>query len=314
MQTQQYPLVAQTPVELNKEDLQRDIASKLQELGAAKVVGAKLAPIVAQVLPAGTIYKNYLPTTKTPRLKDFVELYLSDLIFTNDERQGTDIVYELRQQRSDSLAVVKNGDGMLWKSFVALSPSRKLVFDTSIGEIGTVLVTAQQPAECVEIRPVQFEEHREMCERFVAKLGSEHRDTADLAAVVENFDEQSYPLWLKALRTSRPPLDKEWGKFRQDSVLKLFHERLIAFQVSEDRIAQLKVQLERDRGQAQANATGVPPATAISNEPSLSAKELRERRARELLHAAVDKMSYEQIQKLEVPFGVLLDLAAVQAS
>jgi len=60
------------------------------------------------------------------------------------------------------------------------------------------------------------------------------------------------------------------------------------------------------------------PASTAESTPQAAASTLprdaKERRAREVLHAAVDRMSYEQIISLSVPFGVMLDATGTSTS
>jgi hypothetical protein len=280
------------------------------------VKGALLAPLIDSCLPAGTTYRTYLPLNETPRLRNFVELQLSELVRPTDERSGSDIIYSIiHAVRSDSVLV--RADGQLWRTFVALAPTKQLVYDRKTAEIGLLELLAEAPEPLSLVRSVTFDEHRKICVEFYAHLESRGEAVPLLKELLQAFEPQSYPMWLRILRTSSPPLDKEWGKCRQQALLQIFRERLTAIAVPLERIGQLELQICRDHEQAILRKTGTQTPAAesvasISSNPT--PKDAKEKRARELLHVAVDRMSYEQMQSLLIPFGTLLDLVGTPGS
>ena len=297
-----------TAINLDATTFRAQLAAKLQDLKLTTIVGARLGPLIDGALPEGVTYRDFLSTDRSPRLRNFVDRFLNDLVCATDERQGADVVYSILPSR-DAEVVPGTAQGQLWKSFVAIKPSRKLLFDTRTTEIAALPSHANVPDGCSVIPPASFDEHRGICERFVTHLAATERDTAELEAITADFDEQSYPMWLAVLRSSSPPLDREWGEFRQDELLNVFRGRLRELSVADERAEQLVTQLQLDHLQARGVLTTATPTEPTHGGNVTSAKELRDRRARDLLHAAVDKMNYEQMQNLSLPFGILLQLA-----
>ncbi len=285
------------------------LAPKLLDLRVATIVGAQLAPLIDGCLLAGTTYRNYLPADEPSRLRSFVERYLVDLVLPTHERRGSDFLYRIIHAVQDEGAIVR-GHGRLWKSFVALKPSRHLAYDSQTAEIG-ILESMGEASEAIKtISPVTFAEHAVICRQFYEQLVKDGDEQPLLKALLADFHPQTYPMWLHALRTSRPPIDKDWGGFRQEAILGLFEERLGALDVQGERAKQLVLQLRRDHEESMRSKSVEPAATAEST-PQAAAptppRDAKEKRAREALHAAVDRMSYEQIIALPVPFGVMLD-------
>ena len=292
------------------------LAPKLLDLQVATIVGAQLAPLIDGCLPAGTTYRNYLPADEPSRLRSFVERYLVDLVLPTDERRGSDFLYRIIHAVQDE-GVIGRGDGRLWRSFVALKPSRHLAYDSQTAEIG-ILESLGEASEAIKlISPVTFAEHADICRQFYEQLVKDGVEQPLLMAMLADFHPQTYPMWLHVLRTSRPPLDKDWGGFRQAAILGLFEERLGALDVQGERAKQLVLQLRRDHEQSMRSKTVEPAATADSTPQAAaqtSPRDAKEKRAREALHAAVDRMSYEQIISLSVPFGVILDATGASTS
>lgn len=279
-------------------------------------MGAQLAPLIDGCLPAGTTYRNYLPAGEPSRLRSFVARYLVDLVLPTDERRGSDFLYRIIHAVSDEGALGR-GDGRLWKSFVALKPSRHLVYDGETAEIG-ILESLGEASEAIRTIPaVSFAEHAGICRQFYEQLVKSGDEQPLLKALLADFHPQTYPMWLHALRTSRPPLDKEWGAFRQTAILSLFEGRLGALDVHGERAKQLVLQLRRDHEQSM-RSKAVEPVAGAESTPQASApvppRDAKEKRARDALHAAVDRMSYEQILSLPLPFGVMLDATGTSTS
>lgn len=294
---------------LDVDGLSSALAPKLLDLQAATIVGAQLAPLIDGCLPAGTTYRNYLPAGGPSRLRSFVERYLVDLVLPTEERRGSDFLYRIIHAVPDEGAVGR-GDGRLWKSFVALKPSRHLVFDSETAEIGILESLGEASKAIKTIPPVSFAEHASLCQQFYEQLVKRGEEQPLLKALLSDFHPQTYPMWLHALRTSRPPLDKEWGAFRQAAILSLFEERLGALDVRGERAGQLVLQLRRDHEQSMRSKAAEPVASADATPQAptpIPPRDAKEKRAREALHAAVDRMSYEQIMSLPLPFGVMLD-------
>lgn len=292
------------------------LAPKLRDLRVATIVGAQLAPLIDGCLPAGTTYRNYLPADEPSRLRSFVARYLVELVQPTDERSGSDFLFRIIHAVQDEGAIGR-GDGRLWKSFVALKPSRHLVYDSQTAEIGFLESLGEASEAIKTISPVTFAEHADICRKFYEQLVKDGDEQPLLQALLADFHPQTYPMWLRALRTSRPPLDKDWGGFRQAEILGLFEERLGALDVQSERAKQLVLQLQRDHEQSMRSKTAEPASTAESTPQAAAStlpRDAKERRAREVLHAAVDRMSYEQIISLSVPFGVMLDATGTSTS
>lgn len=302
-------------LELDVVSLRNCLAPQLLELSSETITGSRLAPLIDACLrPAN--YRSYFPINESPRLRNFVEKYLGELVSPTDERSGVDPIYRIAHVAGTANTTLQP-TGQLWRTFAALTPTQQLSYDRETAELGLVDPLAEETETVVFIPSVSFPEHRRICEDFYLLLVKRGQEVPLLQALLKEFEPNAYPVWLRTLRTSRPPLDKEWGHYRQEALLALFRTRLANLNVPMLRIGQLELQLARDHEHIIQKKVGKNVATKESStavEVALPAKDSKEKRTRELLHAAVDRLSLEQMQSLLVPFGVLVDVLHSQTT
>ena len=79
------------------------VRKSLLALQEARVVGAKLATIVSKLLPEGQTFRDLLPADvnrDTASFRDFVQRCLAQVVKPTEERQGSDLVYEIQIGRA----------------------------------------------------------------------------------------------------------------------------------------------------------------------------------------------------------------------
>jgi len=275
------------------------------------IPGSQLALLINEALDEGWTYRDYFHAYDTPNLRKFVRQYVpSGVVSLTDVRRGTDFLYAIPQKAS---AVELAHAGKLWKSFVAVSSSAHLVYNRETGSVSVLSISLPVPENCITVSAVSLHEHRDLCIQFCAKIGSEGaKAEADaLRAVMGDAGEVFYPAWLKVCRAHKP-MDRAWGQFRNERLLTLFEERLVEAGATPARAAQLKQELTLDHEVARA-PTQVAEATVATEAISgaRDGRESREKRAREMLKAATDRLTYEQLMAVQLPLGVVLDLTSL---
>lgn len=169
-------------------------------------------------------------------------------------------------------------------------------------------LSAPVSPEAPAIPSVTIEEFDAMRAKFLAQLADSGETTQEVKALL--VGDIPYQNWISILKSTTPRLDLRWREFRRDSILDLFELRLVALEVQRVRIDELKVQLIRDFEQTRASKLDAEPLSVIENEsvsPS-NLKEVKEKQARELLHAAIDRMTIEQMHGINIPFSIVLEL------
>jgi hypothetical protein len=302
--------ISNTQPELDVPALRERLIPILRDLGVPRVTGARLAPLIESALPVGTGYRLYVPEAKSAALRTFVEKYLQGVIVPSNDRSGTDPLYDIVHVAAAVAGEIRT-DGQLWRTFVAVSPTKQMYFDRNTAELNLREPVADESADIAVINSVSFEEHVSICREFYSSLEAEGSDAPMLKALLDEFTPHLYPMWLRTLRLSKPRLDQKWGEFREATILRLFKRRLISLNVDATRAEELTIQLSRDHDQLRkdkGNLTTQAPVAAVLNAPAHPLKDTKEKHARDLLHAVIDRMNYEQMQNVPIPFGIVLDL------
>ncbi|MDM5180810.1 hypothetical protein PO883_26870 [Massilia sp. DJPM01] len=293
---------------LNKQEVRDQLAALLQGHGATRITGSRLAPLIDSLLPTGTTHRLFVQGGKTANLRAFVEQYLEGLVDVTTDRSGTDPIYNI-PPASPVTGKIRTR-GMLWKSFVAVAPSRQLYFDRSTSELNVRESSAAASAETPTIHSVTIAEFEAMRGMFLTSLDEAGEVTPELVALLSCEVSATYQAWISRLKSTTPRLDRRWQEFRSDAIVHLFGLRLADLKVQGDRIEELKVQLLRDFEQARVGKVEAEPAAAPESGVFSSGgpKEPKDKHARELLHAVVDRMTMEQMQSLNIPFSIVLEL------
>ena len=291
------------------EQIRERVASKLAGLAVDRILGSQLGELINGVLaPTGTFHEYRLPGS-SPKLRPFVERVLHGIDEVTTERKGNDSYYQILGVPSpvpSSTPSTTSDAGKLWRTFVAVSGAQRIVFDPSVGAL-RVISDQELPAGTTEVPAATLDEHRKILGEFIAELASTGRKIPALEVIEAGYSAQSYPQWLKALRAEQPPLDKEWGKFRQEHLVELFKVRLTGLGLASERVGQLATEFERDHQQAV--ATKIAQTAARTAEAvTVDSTSQKEKRAREALHRMIDRMSFEQIQQLQLPFAAMLTM------
>jgi hypothetical protein len=296
-----------------EEQIRERVASKLSGQGANRILGSQLGELVNQALaPTGT-FQDYRIPGSSSKLRPFAERVLQGVVEATAERKGTDSYYAILGTSAPAPAPtpapspsVAPYAGKLWRTFVAVSSRQQIVFDSSIGAL-SVISQGEIPEGTTVVPSATFGEHRAMLAAFIAELKSKDGHIPALEMIEATYSAQAYPQWLKVLRSEQPPLDKEWGKFRQEHLVELFKGRLSLLGLSSERVGQLGTEFARDYQQAVASRIDRSNArtSEIATTDIVSHKE---KRAREALHRMIDRMSFEQIQQLQLPFAAMLTL------
>lgn len=295
--------------QLPDEQIRERVGSALSRLSTHKILGAQLGELVNRALwPHGT-YRDYRIPGAPPKLRGFVDRVLGGLVELTSERQGNDTYYRVigaAAPEPTPVPPLAPDAGKLWRTFVAVNSFQRIVFDPSIGAL-SVAGLSEIPESSIVLPSATLAEHRAILVAFLAELQSKGRSVPALVEIEANYSAQSYPLWLKVLRAEQPPLDKEWGQFRQSRLVELFKSRLSQFDLSEERIGQLATELVRDHQQVVASKVAATKARLVE---AIAAEGMstKEKRAREALHRMIDRLSFEQLQQLQLPFGAMLPM------
>lgn len=279
---------------------------ELRILGVPLLPGSQLAKLVNSALGEGRSFRDYLSSTEPSKLRTFIERFVpSEVVRPTEKRQGSDILFAVPHEVSNfSLAQ----DGRLWRALVAVNPNSQLVFNHRTGAVSDLPVGLPVPDDCVLVERVQPFEHLQLRVDFCDFL---QRGGVSLDGLREAATEESegyYQRWLQLLR-ARKPLDREWGQFRDEQLLNLYVSRLRQLGATEERAQQLRQELFLDHEVARAPKKAAD-ALVASEAAGTAPRDNREKRARELLRIASERLTLEQLLSIHIPVGAILDLTA----
>lgn len=280
-------------------NLINQVRPRLLALKKARVAGAKLASIVEQSLPAGQTFRDFLPDDvdrNTASFRVFAERNLTEVVTLTSERRGTDLLYNIVDSGQD----IEPEPGDLWRAFVSVKPKLRLILDKKTLVLSAVTLQVSASADHTVISPVSLSEHKDVCDAYLQELKKQGIQAQQLDEILLDYTAASYTKWLRILRAHTPPLDRQWGEFRKQAMLRIFGKRLQALDLGGEQFTAIRDQLANDDRRA-AN-TPVQPVAVTPEAAQL--EETVEDHARRRLHSVIDRMTLEQMNALLIPFSL----------
>lgn len=275
------------------------VRKSLLALQEARVVGAKLATIVSKLLPEGQTFRDLLPADvnrDTASFRDFVQRCLAQVVKPTEERQGSDLVYEIL----GSGMPVAREQGELWRAFVAVRPKLDLVLHRNAGLLSVVPHPAAEETSRTVVAPVVLAEHKHICEAYFKRLVTQGTNLPQLEEILSDYTSSSYAKWLKVLRAQAPSLDRDWGEFRRKAIVEIFKQRVQTYDLAREQRLQVLEQFAKDAPGAERDSVAPSETAPIQSGPTGSLED----QVRLRLHAVIDRMTLEQMNALLIPFGL----------
>ena len=284
-----------------------EMRSRLLALKKARIAGSRLADIVHASLPQGQTFRDFLPVDvdrETASFKVFAERNLEGVVKLTGLRRGTDVLYEIVGSGQD----IEPEPGDLWRAFVSIKPNLQLILDNRKSLHAVALDVIATNNRQTRISPVSLAEHRDVCDAYRQQLKQQRIEISQLDEILRDYTAASYTKWLKILRTHTPPLDREWGEFRKQAMLGIFRKRLQALGIGEADFAHIVDQFTDDAPRT-SNTSARP--VAANPEAALRA-ETTEDQVRRRLHLVIDRMTLEEMNALQIPFGLFFKTCSDQ--
>jgi hypothetical protein len=183
-----------------------------------------------------------------------------------------------------------------WKVFNNPKVKEGLILNTSTGDLGIGNDNEPLPEQFIQVEKVTSEEYRRIAFDFLPKLADSKRSEFRQVLSIDDF----WPNWSLLVRKyRRQGVFREWLKWRDDKVCEIFQNRLKG-QVSEP-ICEQALRNLRDSLQKAPKPTRSKPSTDRSLDK-------RDGDLRRIIHAAIDKMSDEELRLIRLPVGIVADL------
>ncbi|MGO8929781.1 MAG: hypothetical protein ACLQU3_23185 [Limisphaerales bacterium] len=194
-----------------------------------------------------------------------------------------------------------------WQAFVNERIAERVFVSTETGEVSIVPAVGAPPAGSVEVPKISHGDHLQIAKEFVGRM--DPSDQAQFRGELEKPDYwQRWNTALKFVKGGHYLI--AWHEFRVQRICDLYSARLREAGIASDEIVARSVEnLRRLRSEAysQKQRQGSPAGKAV---PALPYERRRERQARPLQEIAIEavrSLSEEDLRRLWLPMGVVID-------
>jgi hypothetical protein len=238
-------------------------------------------------------------------LRHFISTYCSESV-VRTPTDGGDDVYSL----------IDGAESTPWDAFNNPSIAAQLAVHASTGELHVVESETPLPDGCVAVGKLTREDYRDMASRFLEFLPQDARPQFEEALTHDNF----WPRWTSVLRHhSSEPVYRDWGSWRLTEITRLFTQRLVDAELSPDVITAATTNLTQSRDKTLlARRQSAPSSQAEGRKPdNRMPSRLGEQKDRwtrtdgpslhDLVHTVIDRMTEDEVRRLWLPVGVVID-------
>lgn len=289
---------------------QNEIASDVQAIQSAilqwakpTITGGQIASLIQSSAPDLDIRAAVNIPKGSGALTAFIKQYLSEQL-DHIGKQGMDTLHHVKGREIQATSTVASPE--IWRTFVSPNSRQQLVLSKSSG----LLISREAPAlseDELDVPKATVSEHDAIRAEFTKSLPP---------SVIEALDDSLTPNaefeeWMTALRSQAPEETRSWGHFRRKRLSHLLKTRVSGASIEAGLRVKVLAQIhaseaaayEARKSATKATPDNRPETTQGVNRP---AKEVASR-ALSLAHAAIDRLSYDELRALKIPLGALLD-------
>lgn len=269
----------------------RDLLRRvIGEAGAIGIPGSQLAAQIRKVDP------NFTPSVYGAQsLRALVAATVPEA--TEIRRAGTDVVYALEGGSEPAPA-----NESLWRVWASpRSPNALAV--TRDGRVRTIPRSGTQQPDEVRIEPVTEQAHRDIAQAFLDS------DTSALQSLLADALKVQKPSWWRdwvlALR-QQPDVAQRWQEHRLTSLRRLLQSRIDETVPAEGRAPAIEqITASRRRVSSTGGKAAHPP-------PTRDDKGVPRRSLVTIVQAVVARMEDDELRRLNLPLGLVLEAVGVR--
>lgn len=263
-----------------------------------EVKGANLGMAVKRAVPSANM-KEY------GGLRRFIEQFCPDKLH-RVRKHGLDDVYASTAGTPPPQETQASSALAAWQALTNPTSTFSAFVNTDEGTLKVLPDRETPPSGLVQVPKITAEEHRGIAQAFLSKL-----DPADRAAFEEVLKTDNYwQRWVRHTNTfDRGKYRGEWIAFRRDQIIALLKTKLVALGLSGP-LAESALQAARDSKGPNPLAARSPAFTRHAGRLRglpLANRRLREDDLKRLAHQAIDRMGEDEVRKLRIPLGAVID-------
>lgn len=239
-------------------------------------------------------------------LTKFIELYLLGSL-KHVGSHGGDKLFEICGHKGIGR---EYGDPAIWKTFISPGTYKFIIFDKTSRTIEASSNLPSENDDFIELSKVTNAEHDKIRDAFHEDLPDGEREEAEeLHEANAGFSD-----WISALRIEMPAVYKKWGIFRKDMLFELFEDRIDALELQDNNAKALISQMESSQSAAYKTNRSRPAPQPTDDKNAAHGHLVGNPNsknpiddARSFAGRVVSHMAYEDLRKLNIPLGAILD-------
>ena len=275
----------------------------LEGRASPTITGSQLSTLISSTAPDVDIRAVVGKPAGSGALTEFVRRHLSDVLEPIGN-QGCDILHRIKGREFAELPPAASPE--VWRTFVSPNSVQHLVLMPSVRRLVVRSTPASTADGELEVAKASTSEHDEMRADFMAAMSE-----PDAKVLKEHVaSDTDFLPWIAALREHLPESTRQWGYYRRERLAKLFVARITALKLEvslhQDVLKQIRTaelsayDVRKDREAVL--STKMPRKTGRTDAASDATT-----RARQLAHAAIDALAYDELRALRRPLGAMLD-------
>ncbi|MEQ1866881.1 MAG: hypothetical protein ABL996_19760, partial [Micropepsaceae bacterium] len=298
------------------------IRAGLIGISGSRKTGAQIRAFIDAVCPDFDLRAVAGVPSGPGALAKLINTHFSDIVHLIDRSRG-DPLYEIGALGVSvgNLATTTN----IWVAFANPRLGQQLIYDRSNDKFFLRPSGALLSEHQFAISPIAPQEFRKIAEDFAISTPENIR--AELQPLLEQ-ESFSYQTWISALKAKYPAHFHQWGLFRVQAIINLFRNRLVGANVPPEKLEAIVNGLIADQASAyrervasrtrQSVIGGSPIGTPISG-AQLSGATMSQMAlvatigksdefvARDLATLVISNMSLDEIRRIVVPLGAIID-------
>ena len=279
----------------SKDSLVQFISKESLQYPKTKIPGSALGALILEKFPGLNIKEEF------NGLSNFIKDYCRDTIKMAG-KQGSDNLYIHKSRKENNISVSTTTQDF-WAVFSNPRLGLKLVINSESNDFLTIKQQENIPAGYSEMQKIDEADYREMAKEFVS---SELKggDTDDIESIIKESN-----FWFKFAKSISENFGQDNRKkllrYRTEKIKLLFSKRLVEIGIDEQKAQSIIHQTFKIRKKEGINSKKDPPLaiTAINDMPPKTSP----LSTRELIHKAIDEMDQNDLRKVWLPAGAIID-------
>ena len=237
-----------------------------------------------------------------PGLKRFIQTNCAGRVVRVGDHGGDDVYQCVAEGDAPPPAAVPPTIPTAWDVFQRPGAEGRLAVNPATGELRVALNEQASLGDFAVIASVTPAEHRTIAQGFVEKVDPVSRLELEQALAQENY----WPHWSR-LVNQKGVYKQDWVTFRFERLCEVFRARLRAHGMNDALIGTGMEHLLQEKRERERPLKEIAASLTSARSPLSGRKQPSSADIRAMVHAAVDSMGENELRRLWLPLGDVLD-------